>query len=257
MYILITNLVIKFKALTTFCTNNIRKMEWIKTILPLFGVLVGWILAESGKIFTDKRQDKKKLRKLLFFLIELRYHFAKELSFELVLDKLFIIAKDRLANKFGIDTEDAEFKIGLDALKPFLHNIVSKNKYNEEKFDFLAKNIDGILIELAEIFPIIAYELSGQHNIKERLNKVNTYFLEAEVLTNQLPFDIKGLIEPKLTKDLLEELDESIVKIADKIDKKIKHDIQLKISKMNFESSDIELKNFVDEYLGKIVENMK
>lgn len=55
-------------------------MEWIKTILPLIGVALGWLRSERGKIFADKRQDKRKLKKLLFFLLELRYHFARELS---------------------------------------------------------------------------------------------------------------------------------------------------------------------------------
>ena len=232
-------------------------MEWIKTILPLIGVLVGWLLAESGKIFTDKRQDKRKLKKLLFFLLELRYHFAKELSIELDLDKYLIIIKDKLASKFGIDKEDDEFNLGLDAWKPFIKNLISKTKLNDDKFEFLAKNIDGILIELAEIFPIIAYELSGQHNIKERLNKVSIYFKEAEEVTNELPFDIQEWIKPKLTKDLLEDLDESIVKIGDKIDKKIKHDVQIKISEMNFDNDEPDFESFIDEYLDKIGENIK
>ena len=38
-------------------------MEWIKTILPLIGVGFGWFLSERGKIFADKRHDKRKLKK--------------------------------------------------------------------------------------------------------------------------------------------------------------------------------------------------
>jgi vacuolar-type H+-ATPase subunit H len=231
-------------------------MEWIKTILPLIGVLLGWLLAESGKIFTDKRQDKRKLKKLLFFLLELRYHFAKELSMELDLDKYLIVMKNKLADKLGIDKSDPEFNIGLDAWKPFLKNLISKTKLNDDKFEYLAKNIDGILIELAEIFPIIAYELSGQHNIKERLNKVSNYFKEAEEVTNELPFDIQGWIKPKLTKELLDDLDESINKIASKIDKDTKQNVREKISDMTFDNDDSELETFIDEYLGKLEESM-
>lgn len=74
-------------------------MEWIKTILPLIGVALGWLLSERGKIFADKRQDKRKLKKLLFFLLELRNHFARELSNELDLDKYINILKSKMALK--------------------------------------------------------------------------------------------------------------------------------------------------------------
>lgn len=153
-------------------------MEWIKAILPLIGVTIGWYLSERGKIFADKRQDKRKLKKLLFFLLELRYHFAREHSNELDLDKYVNILKSKIAQKLGIDENEPDFNLGLKDLKPFLEQLNSKIKTQEDKFKYLAENIDIILIELAEIFPILAYELSGKHNIKERLNNADDYFDE-------------------------------------------------------------------------------
>lgn len=229
-------------------------MEWIKTILPLIGVVLGWLLSERGKIFADKRQDKRKLKKLLFFLLELRYHFAHELSNELDLDKYINILKSKLALKLGIDKNDPDLNLGITVWKPLLEQLISKTKTQEDKFEYLAENIDKILIELAEIFPILAYELSGRHNIKERLKNADDYFNEIQTLTDEIPFDIKQWVNPKLTKDLLEDLDESIEKIAKQIDSKTLIDSKYKITKMTFEDDDKEMNNFIDEYLEKVTE---
>ena len=231
-------------------------MEWIKTILPLIGVGLGWFLSERGKIFADKRQDKRKLKKLLFFLLELRFHFARELSMELDIDKYISVLKNKLADKFGLDKNDADLDVGVNAWKPFIEQMISKTKTQDNKFEYLAENIDKILIELAEIYPILAYELSGQHNIKERLNKANDYFGEVQSTIQEIPFDIKEWINPKLTKDLLKDLDESIEKIASQIDKLTLKASQEKIEKMSFEEEDSEMETFVDEYLEKVIENL-
>lgn len=71
-----------------------------------------------------------------------------------------------------------------------------------------------------------------------------------------MPFDIKNLINPKLTRNLLEELDESIEKIAKQIDPQTLLDSKDKISKMKFEDDNQEMNNLIDEYLEKIVELM-
>jgi len=231
-------------------------MEWIKTILPLIGVGLGWFLSERGKIFADKRQDKRKLKKLLFFLLELRFHFARELSMELDIDKYIGVLKNKLADKFGLDRNDTDLDVGVNAWKPFIEQMISKTKTQDNKFEYLAENIDKILIELAEIYPILAYELSGQHNIKERLIKANDYFGEVQSTIQEIPFDIKEWINPKLTKDLLKDLDESIERIANQIDKQTLKAAQEKIEKMTFEEYDSEMETFVDEYLEKVVENL-
>lgn len=231
-------------------------MEWIKTILPLIGVALGWLLSEGGKIFADKRQDKRKLKKLLFFLLELRYHFGRELSIELGLDKYFETMKSKMADKFGVDKNDPEFNLGVEAWKPVLEQLLTKTKNQDNKFEYLSENIDKVLIDLAEVFPILAYELNGQHNIKERLNRVDNYFGEIKSMTDEMPFDLKKWINPKLTKGLLTDLDESIEKIAKLIDKETINISKEKVSKMIFDDDDKELENFIDEYLDKIIENI-
>lgn len=230
-------------------------MEWIKIIAALIGVSLGWLLSESSKIFADKRQNKRKLKKLLFFLLELRFHFAKELSLENDLNRYIDVLKYKITEKFGGKENNANIDIELNILKPLVLQTISKTKNQDEKFEYLAENIDNVIIELAEIFPILAYKLSGKHNIKERLNKVDEYLNEVESLT-EFPFDIKEWINPKFTKELLEELDKSIKKIAKKTDTKTIKSSKKIIQNMTFENDDKELENFIDEYFEKVIQTM-
>lgn len=232
-------------------------MEWIKTILPLIGVLIGWLLSESGKVLYDKRQDKKKLKKLLFFLLELRYYFAKELAIEVDLESYITLFKRKLAEKIGIDMNDPQLDMGFETWKPFLKGLLAKSKSQDNKLEYFNENIEKIIIELAEIQPILAYELNGKHNIKERLNKANDYMNDLESITSELPFDLKNWINPKLTGELLSDLDESIYKISITINKSTYKKAKTKILKMKFSDTLMEADKFIDDYINQILEQAK
>lgn len=231
-------------------------MEWLKTILPIIGVLIGWLLSESSKLLSDKRQDKRKLKKLLFFLLELRYHFAKELSLELDLDRYLLLMKSKLAKRFGFDINTTDLNIDLHNLTPILQNIL-KGRTNEKKVDFLIENLDRIIVELAEISPILAYELNDQHNIKERLHKANSYLSEFKSFIEALPFNMTEWINPKMTQLLLNDLDVSIETIARKINRLTCRKAKEKISKMDGKSNDPIEEELIDEYLDKVSENLR
>lgn len=231
-------------------------MEWFKIISPLIGVLIGWLLSESGKLFLDIRQNKRKLRKLLFFLLELRFYFTREHSIELEINKYINLLKTRISEKLRITEYDIELSLGIDTWKPLIVKLVSNNHTQEEKYKYLAENIDKMLIEMAEIYPILAYELSGRHNIKERLNNVENYINDLLSEVDKMPFDIKQWINPKLTKDLLEDLDESIEKIGKQIGKATLKKAKKKIEYMKFDDKpDEDMVDFIDDYLKKIVES--
>ena len=224
-------------------------MEWFKIIFPLVGVLIGWFLSESGKIISDRRQDRRRLKKLLFFLLELRYHFFKELSLEEDIDRFLGIVKSKMTEDLYLQISEDE--IDVFVLRPLIQQLIQKNKYQDGKFEYLSENIDKIITELSEIFPILAYELNGQHDIKERLNKVDNHLRELTSITDHIPFDIKEWINPKLTKSLLDDLDKSIEKISKKLGKKMLNVSKEKILKMN-EVDKEEMENFVEEYFSKI-----
>ncbi|HNP07153.1 MAG TPA: hypothetical protein PKN99_05985, partial [Cyclobacteriaceae bacterium] len=49
-------------------------LEIIKYLLPVFGVVVGWMLSQLGEKNKAIREDKRRLKKTLYYLLEIRYH---------------------------------------------------------------------------------------------------------------------------------------------------------------------------------------
>ncbi|SJZ32072.1 hypothetical protein [Sediminibacterium ginsengisoli] len=225
-------------------------MEWIKLILPLLGVLFGWGLAESGKIFTDKKQDRRKLKKLLFLLLEIRNYLVNEYSIDKEIDIFLNQLSKKVKEKTGQEIDDA-----MGQIKPLILPVISKLKNEDSNVDFLEKSIDDVISELAEVIPLFAYELNGQHRIKERLKNADQYFTEFESYISQVPFDLKGWIQPKLTSELLTTLNENIIVIAGRIDRKTKKEVKALIDKTN-DTSNPRLNAFLEEYILKEMEHI-
>ncbi len=225
-------------------------MEWLKTILPLFGVLVGWLLSEGGKLFADKKQNKRKLNKLLFYLLELRYRFARQLSLENDMNKYLEVLKKKL-NEMGVDVSDSEVSEGNIIMKPMIEKLIEEIKQETGDLGPLSTSIDTILNELSEVDPFLAYELNGQHNIKGRLESAKNYISNVKSLENKIPFDIGDIINPKLTKELLNDLEDSIDKIAGRVGKKIRSAAKAKINKMDMDD-DKDMEKMLQEYLLQV-----
>lgn len=219
--------------------------------------MLGWGLSESGKLFSSKKQDKRKLKRLLFYLLELRFYFAREHSLERGIELYFSNLKDKLTEKLGITIGPDDMQQIFVFLKPTIHKTLTKVREGSSQFELLEKNIDKVLDDLSEIFPIFAYELSGQHKIKERLSGVSTYIDEVETVTDgEMPFDIKNWMTPKLTSNLLKDMDKSILRIAERIDSKTRRQVADKITDPDLEAEDPELDEMVNAYLDKIKESM-
>lgn len=221
-------------------------MEWIKIVAPLIGVILGWGLSERAKIWADKRLDKRKIRRLLFYVLELRFHFTRELNAQKTIDNYIQTARIKLKEQFGEESE-----LGIDMYLPFVKQIIEKQFGVDNKIEFLEQNIDSVIFDLSEVFPVFAYELSGQHNIKERLRMAESHLSDFDNLIEQLPFDLKDWLKPKLTEDLLDDLDKNLKKISQKIGNKVWSEVQEKIKRMDsVDSSD--LTNLLDEYIAKV-----
>ncbi|GGK20557.1 hypothetical protein GCM10007962_13350 [Yeosuana aromativorans] len=224
-------------------------MEWIKIIAPLLGVILGFGLSERAKVWTGKRLGKKKLKRLLFYLLELRFHFTRELNIQKQINIFYKRAKKRLESEFGKETE-AEIEFA----KPIVERIIKNHLGANNRIDFLEKNIDSVIDDLAEVFPILAYELSGQHNIKKRLNVIDNYINEANHHFEGMPFDITEWLKPKFTDNLISNLDDTIKKISGKIKKNQWSVSKEKIDEMD-KNEDDDTDKFLEEFISKAKEN--
>ncbi|MBQ53225.1 MULTISPECIES: hypothetical protein [Leeuwenhoekiella] len=223
-------------------------MEWIKIIAPLLGVILGFGLSERAKIWSDKRQDKRKLKRLLFYLLELRFLFIKEFNAQKEIKEFYERAEEKLKSEFGENT-----KSEIEIAKPIVERIIKNNLGGNNKINLLEENIDSVIDDLAEVFPILAYELSGKHNIKERINIIDNYISDATDHFGDMPLDLKEWLKPKITDNLISDLDETIKKISEKIDKDLWQHSTNKIANMD-KNEDGDMENFLNEFIEKAKE---
>ncbi|MFN8865515.1 MAG: hypothetical protein ACK5W1_14460 [Flavobacteriales bacterium] len=228
-------------------------MDWIKTLLPLVGVALGWLLSESGKILTDRRKDRRKLNKTLYFLLELRYQFTQELMLGSELDRLQEVLKTKLAEKLGLLEDDPELAHIFQLVFPVMKNELSGQLERNSRYEYLSENIDAMMIELSEVFPILTFELTGQHKLRERLENASSYFRKMQEQIKQAPFDLGEWFSPELTNDLLEDLDDSILQVASLVGRSMLKKARLKVERMSssFDEEDVDAR--LDQFLEKVM----
>ena len=61
-------------------------MEWINVILPIFTLIIGFVLAQFGELFKERKEKKKKFKKLLFNLLRLHFVLKKEYESEKIFE---------------------------------------------------------------------------------------------------------------------------------------------------------------------------
>lgn len=221
-------------------------MEWINSLVALIGVVLGWLFSQYSEYFKDKKADKRKLRKLLFYLLELRYLLYKELNFEIALQNTIIILKKKTEELIGeISSDEFLEKSVIDMLK--------QNLNASEEIVLIENNIDNIIRDLSEIDPVFAYELSGRYKIKERILKYGNYIKSYDHYFENAPSEIKDFVQqPFSNSELLQELDIFLIKIGKRISKKTGKDVEDKLAMQYEMFSNSTIEEFVEEFLNQL-----
>lgn len=225
-------------------------MEWINNIFILIGVALGWGFSQVGEYFKDKKDDKKKLKKLLFNLLEIRYLLCAELGQNKMLDKSTFLIKKRFKDIIGEDLPDDDME-----LRKVTRDIFKTQYDNSDKIILLGNNIDNILIDLSEVDPVFAYELSGQYNVKERLAKTENIMRSIEEEIGYIPKELESVLKSsELSNDFIEPLDQFILQLAKRISNKINKQVVEKIEIQNsiINGDNDEVEKFVDDFIDKI-----
>jgi len=157
-------------------------MEWINVILPIFTLIIGFVLAQFGELFKERKEKKKKFKKLLFNLLRLHFVLKKEYESE----KFFKSYTDEVLLNLPDDLREQATNDLINS-SPKILNAIKKSNLSIEKVTYLEQNINVIIEELAEIFPIFAFELIEEYRIKERLQQIEIYLNSMIEATNELP----------------------------------------------------------------------
>lgn len=218
-------------------------MDWLNTIVTITSLIIGFILAQVGDLFKEKKERKRKLNKLIFNLLQLHYFLKKEYNFENEFDKFTEKIIPRIPEK---DRENA--KNELTSLWPKIKSALRNSISNFSRIEYLEKNIDIIIEELSEIFPIFAFELSEEYKIKEKLQNFDTYLSKISEHTNEVPpIEIKEWFTSKLTSEIITNIENHIKSSAFSINRKTKKAINKKLNdnEVSFNES------FIDEHLNE------
>lgn len=223
--------------------NAAQILELFKAIGPLLGVIIGAVLTFSWTWFLARYTDRRKLKKLLFHLLELRYHLSRESAITQFTLELKPELMNRLMKQF-----DGDFEISDEEFVFMMQKMMPMNPANDNRMAQLEANIDQVILEMAEIYPIFAYELSGQYQIKERIAHIS----HMSEMLHEMPFNYKAFIQPKMNKNIMDNIEKNILSISGKIGMACIRETRKKLlppDKINTE----EVEEFLDEYVQKIL----
>ncbi|MCA0349066.1 MAG: hypothetical protein LCH35_07375 [Bacteroidetes bacterium] len=221
-------------------------MEWINVILPIFTLIIGFVLAQFGELFKERKEKKKKFKKLLFNL--LRLHFVLKREYET--EKIFERYTNEAILRLPLNLREEATK-DLITSSPKILKSIKKNNLSLEKVTYLEKNIDVIIEDLAEIFPIFAFELIEEFKIKERLQQIENYLNSMAEEVNELPPpEISDWLNLQIKKTAIERLEEYIKRASVNINRKTKNATN---EMLNEDSNNIKIdedliNKFIDEF---------
>jgi hypothetical protein len=193
----------------------------IDKILPIVALILGWGLSEFGKYTVQRKNDKKTLKRLLFNLLELRWLIKLNLELNEDISTIMERIRIKLSDLFGSALNESESQATAtmitNLLKPILNESFKEKMIDIDRIKEIETNIDATLTQLAEVEPVLAYELCGRFKYKDKLDNVNNYLDKISQLNENVPDGLITIIEPKLTQDVLKDLDKCILNIAQRI----------------------------------------
>lgn len=220
----------------------------MEIIATLVGVIFGWVLTFFSDTLKNIKDDKKKLKVLLFYLLELKYHLQRDIMFKKNIEKLIKALKKKIEESIGETLPDNAQQL------PMIRDIIQSMMEKDSNVERIESDLDGKTKEIAEIDPILAYELTGRYNIKSKLIQSNSYF---EAVQSQAPeeneINFKEFMESlNYPDELLEDLEDFILELAKKIGRKTKSNVAKKLQIQSDMYSDEEIEVFVTDYLERI-----
>jgi hypothetical protein len=195
-------------------------IELLKYLGPFAGVLIGWFLSrqhEKGKMI---QEDKRTLKNVLYFLLEMR----SQLNLYVVDQEEWKSMNAIIKKRFPIsDSDERILKSIVSKVLPEI--VIAKISLSKEDIEALNNNFASCVSSLSEIDPILASRLSSRQNIKALSNpqlEKSRLFI-SDLLTdvkdaNELNLIVKEL-EPRFLREMVSDLEQVLIEIALKIDK--------------------------------------
>ena len=207
----------------------------ITLVTAITSAVIGFLLAQIGnftKIWADDYTlHRRKLNRLVFFLLELRHIFTLKQQHEKLMVRLMPILEYKAKEIFGeLDQENSE------PIKASIKQIfTSRLTHNNEDVKHLIQTAEATINELSEYYPVLAYELKGQHNIPQRLEAFQDYITWVGSHSSEAALMLNELLEPSMEVALNKQLGETVLKISKKTSRSLYKLVLTKIAKQDEE----------------------
>jgi hypothetical protein len=224
------------------------------TFIPIIGALItgllGWLIARLNIRSDEKKQERKRLRRLLYNMLELKSWVDKVISAEMFTDSY----ADKMLVAIGVrypEKQQEELVEMKDILSPLLKKMILDQPQNP----WLEQNINEIIREFSEIDPFFAYDLTGKYQLNEMLerikNSVSNLVAEAESAPQASLF-LDHLLRPVMMVELQRDLKIHLPQIAKLIDKKTLAIVQSKYLDTEVLNNDAALESYCNEMLPRL-----
>ncbi|MCL6273384.1 hypothetical protein M3P19_05145 [Muricauda sp. 2012CJ35-5] len=219
-------------------------MNWINTLIPVVTLIIGWALSEFGKLSSERKNDRKNLKKLLFNLLEIRWLLKRDFEFKEELTTYIEKFEIKVEQKFGQDAAQ-----GAHLIEPIITQILKEKLIRPNRIEEIENRIGSIVDNLSEIYPIFAYELTDVYRIRERIEGIECYFEEISERIEYVTPEMKEWAKPRISNELIKRLEEYILDISGKINRKTQKGIERILKESNDRVDDEEIDLFIDEYI--------
>jgi len=234
-----------------------------ETIFVLISSLIcigfGWFLNETSQWFRLRKEDKKKLKQVLYSLLETFYLFT--LSHPEYYKDVIDSVSRKVIGMFPKEIQTEEIK---NYLNTFYFDILKEvlepawiNRLPEIK-----NNCQLSINELSNIDPILAYQISGNTSIFEYFKEMETLlkefkgFLEKNTTSSNVVQLLTDKVKSTLFNEAINDLENDIRKIAWKINPVVWYNSQ-KTIKYRKETIKKESKEKIDKFFNEIAKLIK
>jgi hypothetical protein len=209
--------------------------EVIKYYVPVFILILGWLLKMLDDRSKANRDDKRKLKKALFYLLEVRYQLKLLVIEDMQLNYFIKMFKKHLGHIPEIANLDDD--VLKKIIKPLLNKVIEKPFTSEKDRDELKTNYLKSVDNLSEVDPILAFRLHGRQNViqlmTEALDRSQSVMGSVPV---ERPEDMERIINaikktgPKILDEALLDIEMILAGIAKSISRKTFRQVKRRLS---------------------------
>jgi hypothetical protein len=241
-------------------------IEAFKYSLPVFTLVIGWMI----KLWDDRnkasKDDKRKLKKALFYLLEVRHQLKKVVIEDIQFDTYIKLLKKNYGHIPDINNLDNNTL--KQFLGPLLDKVIEKPFVDEKETQNLNGNYVKSIDNLSEVDPILAFRLYGKQHVIHLINEALTRYKSAisevpqiNVEDQQTVIGAINRVEPKFLEEAIFDIEGILLEIAKSINRKTFKETKKRIEEKMDPTEQKEMEDLFERliktYMDSILEKMQ